>query len=318
MLIGVDVGGTNLRVGVVEGLRVVAEQRVAADFSRLCRDLPAARALQAINSALADSIGAMLRQFPAVTAIGIGFPGFVEPGSGCISQSPNLPGLLGVDLVTPLHASLGRPVIVENDALAAAYGEYCLSGRQGGSLIYLGLGTGVGGGLISCGSPYAGEHGVAMEVGHLIVEPGGRPCGCGNLGCMEQYASASGVSLSYFEATGQQATAHQIALQAEAGDAASRSAYAIAGEKLAQALAHILKVADVGHVVIGGGMSAAWTLLEAAFQQRLESDLIPALRGKVGISLSRADDQVGMIGAAQLAKRHSRNEHSLPEAPGRY
>lgn len=301
MLIGVDVGGTNMRVGVVDGCKVIHEMRASADFSGVCRTQPAARALQLIIDTLSDALETALRRHPDAAAIGIGFPGFVTPVSGVVSQSPNLPGLRDVDLAAPLRQRLGRPVIVENDALAAAYGEYRLSGREGGGAIYLGLGTGVGGGLITGGRPYPGEHGVAMEVGHIIVDPEGRSCGCGNRGCMEQYASASGVAFSYRQATGRQLTAYQISQQAQSGDTLAQAAYALAGEKLAQALAHILKVVDVAHVIIGGGMSAAWPLLEQDFQRRLDADLIPALRGKIRVSVSQAGDQAGILGAALLA-----------------
>jgi len=301
MLIGVDVGGTNLRIGVVDGLRVIHEQRVHADFSRLCRDNPPELALAAINTVLADGLAATIQAYPQVAGVGIGFPGFITPDSGCVSQSPNLPGLRDVDLVTPLKAALGLPVIVENDALAAAYGEYALAGLDLPGLIYLGLGTGVGGGLIHRGKPFPGEHGVAMEVGHIIVEPAGRLCGCGNHGCMERYASASGVSLSYQEASGKQADAYAVAQLAAAGDAQALAAYALAGDKLAQALAHILKVVDVGQVIIGGGMSLAWPHMRDAFERRLDADLIPVLRGQVQVALSRGDDQAGILGAAMLA-----------------
>lgn len=301
LLVGVDVGGTNLRVGVVDGLRVVDEVRVQADFSGLCRNNPPEQALQAVVESMIDALGAIRQKHPGVAAIGLGFPGFIV--SGRVAQSPNLPGLNDADLVTPLQQQLGLPVIVENDALAAAYGEYCLTGQQGGGLVYLGLGTGVGGGLVAGGVPYPGEHGVAMEVGHLIVEPGGRLCGCGNRGCMEQYASASGIALTYLEATGCQLTAHQIAQRTAIGDADAIAAYALAGDKLAQALAHILKVADVGQVVVGGGVSAAWHLLQPHFDMRLDADLIPVLRGKVRVAPSRAGDQAGIIGAALLAAR---------------
>jgi len=301
MLIGVDVGGTNLRIGVVDGLKVIDEQRIHADFSRLCRDNPPEVALPALHAALIESLGATVRKFPEVAGIGIGFPGFIDPDSGCISQSPNLPGLRDIDLVTPLHNSLGLPVIVENDALAAAYGEFALAGLDIPGLIYLGLGTGVGGGLIHRGRPFPGEHGVAMEVGHIIVEPGGRLCGCGNHGCMERYSSASGVSLSYQEATGTTKDASAIAQLAAAGDAHALAAFDLAGDKLGQALAHILKVVDVANVIIGGGMSLAWPHMNAAFERRLETDLIPALRGRIRISPSRGADQAGIIGAAMLA-----------------
>jgi glucokinase len=299
MLIGVDVGGTNLRVGVIDGLEVVEEYRVNADFSGLCRNNAPDQSVRAIDAALFEALSAGLDKHPAVTSIGLGFPGFIV--SGRVAQSPNLPGLQDVDLVTPLSERLGCPVTIENDALAAAYGEYHLTGKQGPGLVYLGLGTGVGGGLIVDSRAFPGEHGVAMEVGHIIVEPGGRPCGCGNHGCMEQYASATGVSISYFEATGQREAAHRIAQLAKAGDVPAIHAYMQAGEYLAQALAHILKVVDVGHVVIGGGMSVAWPLLTEGFGRRLDADLIPALRGKIRVTLSQAGDQAGMIGAALLS-----------------
>ena len=301
MLIGVDVGGTNLRVGVIDGTGVIAERRYAADFSGLCKSLPPSQALDAVVQSLRGSLRQALDEFPAVRAVGLGFPGFVQPGNGCITQSPNLPGLNQVDLATPLRAALGLPVIVENDALAAAYGEYKLLAPAPRGLIYLGLGTGVGGGLIVAGQPFPGEHGVAMEVGHLIVAPGGRPCGCGNRGCMEQYASAGGVAISYREAGGDVLSARNIAELAAQGDTAAVAAYEQAGERLAQALAHILKVVDVETVVIGGGMSAAWPLMQQAFARRMEQDLIPALRGQVRVVLSQAGDQAGMIGAALLA-----------------
>lgn len=301
MLIGVDVGGTNLRIGVVDGLKVIDEQRIHADFSHLCRDNPPAIALPAIHAALAESLAATMQKFPEIAGVGIGFPGFIDPVTGRISQSPNLPGLRDIDLVTPLRKSLRVPVIVENDALAAAYGEYALAGLDVPGLIYLGLGTGVGGGLIHRGRPFPGEHGVAMEVGHIIVEPGGRSCGCGNQGCMERYSSASGVALSYFESTGLTRETFEIAALASSGDKQALAAFEMAGEKLAQALAHILKVVDVSNVIIGGGMSLAWPFMNPAFERRLEADLIPALRGKVSIAPSHADDQAGIIGAAMLA-----------------
>ena len=190
---------------------------------------------------------------------------------------------------------------VENDALAAAYGEYCLNEDAPDSLIYIGLGTGVGGGLIHAGKPFPGQHGVAMEVGHLIVEQNGRLCGCGNRGCMEKYASATGLSLSYKAATGLELDTGKIAELARSGDEHAVAAYNLAGASLAQALAHILKVVDVGQVVIGGGMSKAWPLMRDAFDQRLQADLIPVLRDKIAIRTSSSGDQAGIIGAALLS-----------------
>lgn len=296
--IGVDVGGTNLRVGVVRQHEVIWEHRHSADFSRICRSNTPAQALEKIIAELVVAVGHARQQYPAVISVGIGFPGFIDPSSGIISLSPNLPGLSNIDIAAPLAKQLGIPVRIENDALCAAYGEYLLAEPRPESLIYLGLGTGVGGGLILNGKPYPGQHGVSMEVGHLIVQPGGRPCGCGNRGCLEQYASASGVAISYRELSGKALDTERIAALAGQGDAHAVEAFRIAAETLAAALAHIQKVIDVTQVVIGGGMVAAWPLLQAHFEEYLNAVLIPALRGRIRVTLAKAGDQAGMLGAA--------------------
>lgn len=308
ILIGIDVGGTNLRLGVVdtstEKPQLLEEMRFQADFSEMCKShqFSPEQAWQKILTTISVAIESVRKKYPQVSAVGIGFPGFIDPHTQKISQSPNLPGLSNVDLSQDLSQLIELPVITENDALAAAYGEYVMHDQSQKNLIYLGLGTGVGGGLILNGQPFQGQHGVAMEVGHLIVKPQGRQCGCGNLGCMEQYASASGVAITYFESTGQQCHASEIASRAKTGDQAAIAAYVLAGTSLAQALAHILKVIDVTEVVVGGGLSAAWSLIAPAFQQQLEEDLIPALRGKVMVRASVMGDQAGIIGAAMLAQ----------------
>ncbi len=308
---GVDVGGTNLRVGVVDGLGIIHEKRVYADFTHLCKNNPPDIAWQEIIAITSAALDEVLQQYPHITSIGIGFPGFIDPKNGHVAQSPNLPGLLNVDLAGDLARAIKRPVIVENDALAAAYGEFRLGNTVDNSLIYIGLGTGVGGGLIYAGKPFPGQHGVAMEIGHLIVEPldsnpiGIKPkarlCGCGNHGCLEQYASATGVAISYSEASGEQLDASQIAALAKAGDKHALAAYALAGDKLGQGLAHILKVVDIGSVIIGGGMRLAWPLMQQAFEKRLQADLIPVLRDKISIKVSSSNDQAGIIGAALLS-----------------
>jgi glucokinase len=312
-LIGIDVGGTNLRLGLVDfdaknqnsQPRIIEELRFHADFSNLCRsqqDSPEL-AWQSILNNIAEAIVSMQAKYQTISAVGIGFPGFIDPNSQKIAQSPNLPGLTNVDLSKDLSQLIKLPVVTENDALAAAYGEYAMHESRTKNLIYLGLGTGVGGGLILNGQPFQGQHGVAMEVGHITVQQSGRLCGCGNRGCMEQYASASGVAISYFEATGQQSDAHEIANRAHAGDVYAIAAYTTAAIALAQALAHILKVIDVTNVVIGGGMSAGWSLMEPYFMRQLNDDLISTLRGKVNVTISNMGDQAGIIGAAMLAQQ---------------
>jgi glucokinase len=307
LAIGIDVGGTNLRVGVFSGLALIDEMRFEANFSQFCKAHKPDEAWQKILDVTANAIQIVQQKHPVIQAIGIGFPGFIDPQTQIIAQSPNLPGLKNVNLAADLSAKISKKtkikqIIVENDANAAAYGEYCLAGKPQGGLIYLGLGTGVGGGLIDAnGKLYMGKHGCAMEVGHIIVKSNGRQCGCGNLGCMETYASATGVSASYFELSKQQKSSVEIAALADAGNEHALSAYQDAANTLAQALASILKVVDVQNVVIGGGMSHAWHLMKKSFDDRLQRDLIPVLRDKIIVKISVANDAAGMLGAAMLA-----------------
>ena len=303
LAMGIDVGGTNIRFGVFDNGNLVYTTRAQANLSQHCQAASSdTSALEVVRILLAEIVN-IIEKYPNIQAVGIGFPGFIHPDSKKIIQSPNLPGLSYFDLRGELMKILDLPVIIENDANAAAYGEYCLLGKPEAGLIYFGLGTGVGGGLIHASKPFAGFHGCAMEVGHIIVEPNGRLCGCGNQGCMEQYASASGVSLSYTtqNSTKQKLTAEQIAELAKSGDTDAQAAYNKAGEALATALAHVLKVVDVPNIVIGGGMSLAWDLMQNAFNARLEADLIPVLRGKVKVNISKSSDQAGMLGAAILS-----------------
>lgn len=300
---GIDVGGTNLRIGVVEDERLIYHKRIHTDFAQLCRSHTPEASWPLIVATIADPVRKVLQVFPDVQSIGIGFPGFIDPVNGTVLQSPNLPGLHGVDLAGDLAVSIGRPVMVENDGVAAAYGEYRLFRHTTQSLVYIGLGTGVGGGLIHAERPFTGQHGAAMEVGHIIVEHGqaARPCGCGNRGCLEQYASASGVALSYKLATGFEVECARVAELARAGDTHAQSAYAIAGTCLAQTVAHIAKILDIGQVVIGGGVSNSWDLMQAAFNTQLQADLIPALRENLYVKISTSGDEAGIIGAALLS-----------------
>ena len=304
--IGIDVGGTNIRFGVFNGINLIDEIRVEANLSIIFNQLSPAQASQEIIRLLSDQLILLIERHDEIQGIGIGFPGFIHPYTKKIVQSPNMPGLSYFDLSAMLSTILSLPVALENDAVVAAYGEYCLMKAttpdvSEDSLIYVGLGTGVGGGLINSGKLFLGHHGVAMEIGHMIVEPNGRQCGCGNKGCMEQYASATGVAKSYFQATKKQRTALEIAQLAHEGDAMAIKSYELAAKVLARTLANIIKVLDVKNIVIGGGLIGAWPLMQKTFKQGFEADLIPILRGDIKVKTSTAEDRAGMLGAAMLS-----------------
>lgn len=300
--IGIDIGGTNCRLGVFEGLHLVHETRFQADFMQICKNHAPDAAWQQILTILSTAIQRILKQYSEIETIGIGFPGFIHPRTQIIAQSPNLPGLKEVNLSRDLNALIGKKVIVENDALVAAYGEFCLNDQPSDGLLYIGLGTGVGGGMIVAGKPFSGANGVAMEVGHIIVEPNGRLCGCGNRGCLEQYASATGVANSYEIATQLRLNTLEIAKLVPDGDPHAIAAFDQAGRAIGQVVAHLQKIVDVPNVLIGGGLSASWDLMRDSFHAQLEADLIAVLRGKVNVSVSTAGDTAGMLGAAMLGE----------------
>lgn len=305
LTIGIDIGGTNVRLGVFDGVSCIKQTRFEANFSNICANNAPTQAWQQILQLLTNAINALIAEYPIVKNVGIGFPGFIDPQTNVIESSPNLPGLKNINLAADLSASLNaaglkQSVTVANDANVAALGEYYLAGQPAGGLLYCGLGTGVGGGLVLNGQPYAGNHGCAMEIGHIIVHPQGRQCGCGNLGCLETYASATGVAKTFLELTGHHQTAHTIAEHAKTGDADAIQAYQVAAEALAYALASVVKVVDVKTIVIGGGMAGAWPVMQASFDQRFKADLMPVLRDKVNVQLASGSDLAGMTGAACL------------------
>lgn len=300
--IGVDLGGTHLRVGVIRGGRLEWERRVAAHLERRCSADAPEEAVQTVLRELRDAIGHALEHAPEAAAVGLAVPGFVDPASGRIAGLPNVPGVRDADLARPLERVLGLPVVVENDALAAAWGAFQRHPERPQDLIFLGLGTGVGGGLILDGRPYRGRHGYAMEVGHIVVVPGGRPCGCGGRGCLERYASASGVSLDYREATGQELPARDIAARARDGDGDALAAFARAGEYLAAVMATLMKTLDVTYGVIGGGLAASWDLMATAYQGRFDAEVLAVQRERVHLTIDDSGDAVGMVGAALLGR----------------
>lgn len=301
---GLDIGGTNLRLGVFRGLRLLSEYRTAPDLSEVCRHAGNREDAQRLVVRLVDdAIADALCKHKQVQHIGMGIPGFVDPGNSLLLQSPNLQHLENTDLISPLQKRFSLPVCLVNDANAAAYGEYLLARPHHSDLrhlLYVGLGTGIGGGLVLNGQVYPGAHGSALEIGHLIVEPNGRVCGCGNRGCLEQYASASGVKLSYTEYTGCHKTARDIGQMADAGDRSARQAFWQAGRALGQALAHLQKILDVELVCIGGGLIGSWPWMAPAVQSALDADLIPILKGRTRITLSSSADCAGMLGAAYI------------------
>src|SRR5271163_1864728 len=187
--IGVDLGGTNLRIAAVDDQGALEEKVTLGTKVSRGRDYVIADMCDAIQR-LSDKYGTSAQ----LVGIGVGVPGIIDMETGLVRDSPNLPDWIDYPARAAIEQRLKTVVILENDANVAALGEKWLGAAKDYSdVAMLTLGTGVGGGLVLNGAIWCGANGMAGELGHTTVEPDGHPCGCGNRGCLEQYASATAI-----------------------------------------------------------------------------------------------------------------------------
>jgi glucokinase len=253
---------------------------------------------------------------PEVAAIGIAAAGLVDD-TGVLRFAPNL-AWRDVPLADHLREATGAPVWAENDNNAAAWGEYRFgAGRDHGSLLFVGVGTGIGGGIVIDGDLVRGAHGFAAEIGHIVVERDGPACGCGNRGCWEQLASGSAIERkgrsavarhpysSLVERSGGDpgaVTGEMVTEAARDGDTPCRGILVEVGHRLGEGIAGLVNVLDPEIVIVGGGAADAGELLlapaRAAFRRTVEG---PSHRPPVPIVAAELGSDAGAIGAATLA-----------------
>jgi glucokinase len=303
--IGVDVGGTK-----IAALRVAADGTVHASE---IRGTPADDA-EAMVATMIDAATAVRTEM--TVAVGIGAPGLVD-GGGLVRYGPNM-ALRDVSLNDLVGGALGLPCTTENDATAATWGEYIVGAGQGSRhLLVVTVGTGIGGGIVTDGRIMRGAHGFAGEVGHVIVEPGGPRCGCGNHGCWEQVASGAAIARAGREAVARhahsmigelaggdpdRATGSTVTEAARRGDPAALGILTEVGHRLGEGLAGLANVLDPDRIVVGGGAVDAGDLLlepaRSAFGRALEA---PDHRPPVPIVPATLGNDAGAVGAALLA-----------------
>lgn len=234
MILAADIGGTNIRAAMVTSQGEIAhEMRSQIDLGD--RNISENDLIESLSLFFSE----IIQKSSGVKAIGAGFPGFFLGNSGVLVSSPNLPKLHNAKLATKLSGKLNIPVHIQNDALCAAIGEHRYgAGKGSANLLHITLGTGIGGGLILNNAPYTGEGGMAMEFGHLSVDhdDSARVCGCGNKGCVEAYASATGIAARYFETSGIQTDTKDIYERACKGDSQAIEVIESAGRYLASPL----------------------------------------------------------------------------------
>ena len=316
--IGVDLGGTNLRVAAV------TQHGESLETIHLPTRLGAGP--QAVLDDMAGAIRQLIEKHEGDTLLGIavGSPGPIELPQGVLHHPPNLTGFDGLNLRTELERRLDRPVQIGHDAALAAYGECLLgAGRAYGvnSLVMLTLGTGVGCGIVLEGRIWNGMKGSAGESGHGPLYPDGVPCPCGARGCLEMYASATSIvrlarelGIGVEERPSVEApslTALRVAELATAGDERALRVFDQVGDALGLSLAHLVNALDLPLYLIGGGAAAAWplfaprmfsTLREGSYVYRQSMPRDPNFfePGKTYVAPAQLGSEAGLLGAALL------------------
>lgn len=313
VLIGIDLGGTNIKAAVVD-----------EDKQVLARESAPTNAAEGVEptldrmAALADAVlASAARSRGDVLAVGIGSPGPLNQQTGIVHSPVNFPGWEDVPMAQGLKQRLGIPSFLENDGNTACYGEYWMGAGQGARIMCtVTLGTGVGGGIVAHGKLLRGVDGTAAEVGHMVVEHDGRLCNCGTRGCLEAYASVTGMLRTAFEGleAGQVSTlsdvwendpdsitGRMISEHAARGDEYSQSVIETTGAWLGVGVGNLINLLNPEKVVLFGGMTAAGDTLfnpiresagAVAFEIPFKSaEIVPAGLGK----------DSGVLGAAGCA-----------------
>ena len=309
--IGVDVGGTKVLGGVVD------ESGTVVKTAR--RDTPREGG-SALTQAIADVAKELMAEF-TIDSVGVSAAGFVSSDRKTMLATPNIAGWNGVDLDYQLTSLIGRPVVIENDANAAAWGEARFgAGRGKRHMLMLTVGTGIGGGIVVNGELYRGAFGTAAEIGHIRVVPEGHLCGCGARGCFEQYGSGNALMrhareaiaaspdiarnlLSRGDGTLEGLTGKAITDAARDGDAVALAAFNTTAQWLGAGIASLAVVLDPECVVIGGGVIDAGEILLKPTREALERSM--PFAGKhpypeiIGAQLG---NEAGLVGVADLAR----------------
>jgi glucokinase len=309
--IGVDVGGTKVLGGVVDDFGAVVKT------SR--RDTPREGGT-ALTETIAEVAKELMSEFD-VDSVGVSAAGFVSSDRKTMLATPNIAGWNGVDLDYQLTSLIGRPVVIENDANSAAWGEARFgAGRGKRHMVMLTIGTGIGGGVVVNGDLYRGAYGVAAEFGHIRVLPEGHLCGCGARGCWEQYGSGNALLrhareaiaaspdiarnlLSRGDGTIEGLTGKAITEAARDGDAVALAAFNTTGQWIGAGIATLSVILDPECVVIGGGVIDAGEILLAPIRTSLERYM--PFAGKhpyPEIIAAELGNEAGLVGVADLAR----------------
>ena len=317
--VGIDFGGTMIKAGLVDPHGRVAAERVLSSRAagRPAQFLAAAVVLV---ETLAAGAGVRPRQ---LRGVGIGAPGPVDIERGVVHTLVNVPGWREVPLRRALERCFGCPCAVENDAKVFALAEARFgAGRGTRHLIGVTLGTGVGSGLVLNGTLYRGASGAAGELGHTVIDPRGRQCGCGARGCLEAHVGTEAILALARRAIRRRAgplrtlareargrlSPELVSRAAEQGDAAARGVWVEVGRSLGVGLGNAVNLLNPERIVIGGGVANAWPFFLPSLLRTLRAQAMEVSARTVRVVRARLGARAGIVGAAVLVWN---------EAPGR-
>ena len=311
--IGVDIGGTKVAAGVVDEAGVIIDRERA--------DTPGG--VIETQDVIVEVVSALTARHRDVAAVGIGAAGWIANDHATVLFSPHL-AWRDEPLRDSLAGRIPFPLVVENDANAAAWAEYRFGAAQDEPVVVcVTLGTGIGGGLVANGAVYRGAYGIACEYGHMTLVPDGRFCACGNRGCWEMYASGRALARDAKELAGEspmaaarmieragsleELTGIVVTAAAADGDPAARSICTTVGRWLGRGLANLAAVIDPSVFVIGGGVIEAGELLLAPAREEFAHTLTGrGFRPRARVAAAAFGPDAGLVGAADLARRYAR------------
>lgn len=305
ILLGIDIGGTDIKVGLFSARSEVLDRAVLPTRPGEGPDAAAKR----VAAWTAGATGG-----PRIAAAGLGCAGLIDAGAGRLVYSPNMPGWDDSPLVRIFGEALGCPVVLENDVNCAAYGEYRKgAGRDSSWFFCIALGTGVGGGFVYSGSLYRGSRGMAGEIGHTIVDPGGALCSCGCRGCLEAYVGAGGIlDLARRRLPGglldgaASFSVKELAAAAEAGNDIARDVFAVTGRWLGIGIADVVHLFDPDTVALGGGVMGAGDLILEPARRSFAAHAMNETLAETRIVRAELGNDAAFTGAALLAAEEHR------------
>lgn len=282
-VVGIDVGGTQVK---------------AARFSAAGEAVARATVATPSGPSVTAAVQQLARDLvtPSTAAVGVVVPGVLDRAAGVVRWSANL-GWRDVPLRDLLADDLGRPVVLEHDNTASALAEHAALGAD---LFYVGLGTGIGAAYVVDAAPLRGATGLAGELGHVQVRPDGEPCACGQVGCLEVYASAAGVARRFAARGGRPGATAADVVAAQGIDPVATAVWSEAVDALGSALATATLLLDPARIVLGGGLAGAGEALTGPVASALAARL--TWRPAPPVSVSRLGADAGVRGAALVAR----------------